>query len=58
MYKLITKISLFRFGVKQFMAEVNKAFADGYVPYYPNAVRVEKKGLRIVCVALLVDKAK
>lgn len=48
--KLITRVALLRIGLCKFEDEVNKHLADGWVT---NTLSIDKRGLRIVCSALL-----
>ena len=56
--KLITKVALTRFGVLKFTEEVNAAFADGWrlCDYFD--ITIKKKGVRIICKALLTNEPK
>jgi hypothetical protein len=49
---LITRIAWTGYGVDAFTEEVNEYLDEGWVA---QDVRIEKKGLRFVCLALLVD---
>lgn len=51
-YKLITRVCWARHGVREFTELVNAAFAAGWMPFY-DSIQVEKRGLRIVCMAVL-----
>lgn len=53
MHKLITHIAWTRHGVNKFTDEVNQNFSDGW---NVSEVKIEKKGLRFVCYALLYKK--
>lgn len=50
MQKLITKVALFRFGVRQFTEEVNLLLADGW---NLDSLTVDHHWLKIICVAVL-----
>lgn len=50
MQKLITKVALFRCGVKKFTKEVNQHLDEGWSL---TSLQIDKKGFRIVCWALL-----
>jgi hypothetical protein len=50
MQKLVTKVALFRRGVRKFTEEVNLLLEDGW--RIAN-ISIEKRGLRIICCALL-----
>lgn len=49
---LITRIAWTRHGVNDFTEEVNEYLEEGWVA---QDISIEKKGLRFVCYALLMD---
>lgn len=49
---LVSRIAWTRHGVNDFTAEVNEYLGDGWVA---EDISIEKKGLRFVCYALLMD---
>lgn len=50
MTKVVTRVALFRFGVKRFTSEVNTLLADGWKL---DNFSIEQRLLRMVCIAVL-----
>ena len=55
MTQIITQVALFRRGVKKFEEEVNAMLDAGYTV---QQISIEKRGLRIICLAVLVQNQK
>lgn len=53
MTQIITQVALFRTGVKKFEQEVNAMLDAGYTI---QQISIEKRGLRIICLAVLEQK--
>ena len=50
MFKLVTQVALMRGGVRRWENKVNKLMEEGWEP---QSVSIDKKGLKMICIALL-----